>query len=234
MKLRATQYTSPEPKEGTFDNVFIEEKSFTIEKERKYMSIVFEMYYFRDDVKVELDTRTIAFYGMQGDSVTSNKLAVLSVPNENYDAEVEAVPLTVQATNPDYQPEFIVEPNPDYDTEVEGSEEFINVANPLYDINIPEFITIDNPDYDQQVEDVPEMVSVPLLQYLYAHEGVMPEVYEVTDWGFPSYEDVLQYFEGGDRSNLDISITNPFARGWLLNTLVMKNEKVGVQFQFVD
>jgi len=234
MILKSTQYTSPIPTEGTFENVYITEKAVTIEKARKYMLIEFEMYDYILDKKITLDERSIAFYGNQGDTVTSNKLAIISVVNKNYDAEVASIPLTIEVINPEYQPEFLLEPNPEYNAEIEGSEEFISTPNPLYDINIAQFITIENSDYENQVASVQKNISVPFLQYLQEHEGDLPEIYEVVEWGFPNFQDALQYFSGGEKSNLDISITNPFARGWLLNTLVMKNERVGVQFNFED
>lgn len=199
MRLKSTNYISPIPTEGKFDEVFIEEKLFSIEKGRKYMSIEFEMYYFRDGVKVELDTRTIAFYGIAGDSVTSNKLAVISVPNENYQAEVDAVPMTVEVTNPETN----------------------------------EISVMPNPNHDAQVAAVPHNVTVPFLQYLYTHEGNLPEVYEIVDWGYPNFEDALKYFNGGDRTNPDITISNPFAKEWVKNNIIMKGEAIGVQFDFV-
>ncbi len=171
MKLQAANYTSPIATEGTFNNVFVEEKSIYIEKAKKYMSIEFEMYYFKDEEKIELDTRKIAFYGMAGDSVTSNKLAVISVPNE---------------------------------------------------------------DYDSEVEDSPLMVNVPLLQYLYTHDGVLPEVYDVVDWGYPNFQDALLYFNGGDRNNPEIEVVNPFAKEWIKHNIIIKGEQIGNQFEFVD
>jgi len=230
MRLKSLNYISPIPTEGRFENVFITESEVLIKKNEKYMSITFEMFYYKDSEKVVLDERSIAFYGNQGDSSTSNRLAVISVPNENYDSEIASIPLTIETTNPEYQPEFLLEPN----TEIEGSEEFISAPNPLYNVNILQFITIDNPDYNNQVASIQRNISVPFLQYLQEHEGNLPEIYEVVEWGFPNFQDSLQYFSGAERDNLEISIINPFAREWLKNTLVMKNEKVGVQFNFQD
>jgi len=233
MKLKATNYVSPIPTEGTFAEVFIEETDVLIRKNKKYMSITFEMYYFRNGERIVLDERNIAFYGMQGDKETSNKLAVISVPNEDYEFQVANVPIKVEVNNPEYDPrEFINEFNPDYNQDDPESQLMIPVLNPTY--NNVQFILIDNPSYTAQVAAIPQRVTVPFLQYLYTHEGQLPAEYEVVEWGYPNYQDSLQYFEGGDKSKLEIDIVNPFAREWLRNTLIMKNEKIGVQFNFED
>lgn len=213
MILKATNYVSSAG--GVFEEMFVQEKKFSIEKGRKYLLIEFEMYYFKDGEKTIHSERSIAFYGMTGDESSSNRTAIISIPNPDYDAMVAAIPETVQVPA---QPEFVLiddveTPNPDYDAE--------------------DLVTIPNPDYENMVNSVARHNSIPLLQYLYTHEGNLPEEFEVLDWGYPNFEDALSYFSGGDRSNLDISITNPFARDWFRNTLVMDNQKI-TQFNFVD
>ncbi len=171
MRLKSLNYISPDPKEGKFDEVFIEERLITIEKARKYILIDFEMYYFKDGIKIQLDTRSIAFYGEEGDESTSNKTSYISILN------------------------------PEYNSEIEGSEERITVS---------------------------------LLPYLYSHAGILPEDYQVVEWGYPSYTDVCTYFRGGDKDNMDIHIDNPFARAWLRYNFVMKGEPIANQFNFIE
>ncbi len=184
MKLHATTYTSPINTEGTFSDVYIEDSIVSIQKTKKYLSVTFEMYYFKNEQKIVLDERTLGFYGGPGDSETSKKAAVISIHNP------------------------ITEP---YEEQIQDPEtlEFTTVTI------IP-----------------PATIQVSLLQYLADNNGVLPEFYEVVDFGYPDFNTALQFFNGGDRNNLDISIPSPFAKLWLKNTLVMKNENVGAQFEF--
>jgi len=193
MKLFCSTYTSPIDIEGTFTDVFIEDSIVSIQKSKKYLSVTFEMYYFKNEQKIVLDQRTLGFYGGSGDSETSKKAAIVSIPN----------PIT--------EPYTEVIPNPDYNSEDPESLEFITVP-----------ITPS------------ETINVALMQYLADNNGELPEVYEVVDFGYPDFNTALQFFNGGDRNNLDISIPNPFAKLWLKDSLVMKNQKVGSQFEFID
>ena len=193
MKLHAPTYASPIDIEGTFTDVFIEDAIVSIQKSKKYLSVTFEMYYFKNQQKIVLDQRTLGFYGGSGDSETSKKAAIVSIPNpitEPYEEQI---------------------PNPDYDVENPESLEFITVT-----------ITPS------------QTINVALMQYLADNNGELPEVYEVVDFGYPDFNTALQFFSGGERGNLDIQIPNPFARLWLKDSLVMKNQKVGSQFDFLD
>ncbi len=193
MKLHAPTYTSLIDTEGTFTDVFIEDSIVSIQKSKKYLSVTFEMYYFKNGQKIVLDQRTLGFYGGSGDSESSKKAAIVSIPN----------PIT--------EPYTEVIPNPDYDAENPESLEFITVTiTPSATINVA------------------------LMQYLADNNGELPEVYEVVDFGYPDFNTALQFFSGGERGNLDIQIPNPFARLWLLNNLIMKNEQVGLQFNFTE
>jgi len=234
MKLFCHQYTSPIPTYGTFESVYIEESCVKIEKFKKSMSINFEMYYFKDGERIVIDERRITFYGMNGDSVTSKDAAIISIPNIHYQEQVDAVPLTIEVPNTDYQPQFILVNNPDYNPEEEGSEEFIMEDNPEYNESIPYFITIDNPDYESQINSVSTTVSIALMDYLYQNAGVMPEVYEVVKYGFPNFQTASSFFNGGEKNDTDISVLNPFAKEWVKNMLIMQNEPVGNQFNFVN
>lgn len=96
------------------------------------------------------------------------------------------------------------------------------------------FVEIANPDYDALVEGSQEKLTVPLL----GSDGnynfdVQTIPFEIVDYGYPTCEKVLQYFEGGSLLNPEITVTDPLAMGFVLNTFFIKNEKLGLQFSFI-
>lgn len=93
--------------------------------------------------------------------------------------------------------------------------------------------SIPNPDYDAQIEGSPERITVPLFAYLMTNNGVMPSDYVIVDYGYPTYEKVMQYFEGGTLESPEINITAPLAIGFLMTNLIMNGEAVGSQFTMV-
>jgi hypothetical protein len=167
MKLIAQTYVSPLINQGTFDNVIIQDVSLTHKRLEKYISIGFEMSYLKNGQKVVLDSKEMGFMGMENDVVSSNRTTTFSIPNPNYDAQVE------------------------------GSE---------------------------------ERVTVSLFDYLMANNGVMPADYVMVDYGYPTYEKVMQYFVGGTLESPEINITAPLAIGFLLANLIMNGDPVGNQF----
>lgn len=202
MKLFVETYKSPYPTQGVFENVFIEDVAYRINRTDNLFIVHFQMYYFTEDAKrVVLDETQLSFRGtnldMQNGSPTTNKTAVIKLLDFMYDPEI---------------PQFLETPNPDYDENTEGSQPFLYSANPEY---------------------IPESGEVPLLQYLSNNNGQFPASYEMVEWGFPTYEDALQYFEGGTLDLPELSIINPFAKEWLKNTLQMKGEPI-LQFEFID
>ena len=170
MKLKSEKYESPLVNQGTFTNVTIEDVCLIHKRSEKYIAITFEMSYLKNDQKVILDTISMGFLGMENEEVSSNRTTTFSIPN------------------------------PDYDVQIEGSE---------------------------------ERVTVPLFTYLMDNNGIMPVDYVMVDYGYPTYEKVMQYFEGGTLANPEIHITDPLAVGFLMNNLVMNGEAVGTQFTIV-
>ena len=73
-----------------------------------------------------------------------------------------------------------------------------------------------------------------LIDYLTANAGAYPENYYMVDWGYPSYEDALSYLTGGSFESREIQPLNDFVKAWILNTVIMKNELIGQQFQFIE
>lgn len=170
MKLIAQSYLSPKPNQGAFTNVTIEDVCLTHKRNEKYISIAFEMAYLKNNQKIILDTVVMGFQGMENDEVSSNRTTTFSVPN------------------------------PDYDSQIEGSQ---------------------------------ERITLPLFAYLMDNNGVMPTDYVMVDYGYPTYEKVMRYFEGGTLESPEINITEPLAIGFLMNNLIMNGEAVGNQFTIV-
>ncbi len=234
MKLQCVKYTSPIDTEGVFENVFIEDTRYEMKRKDNHFSITFEMYYFKDDKRIILDTANLAFLGMNSDSINSNKTTIISIPNPNYESLVAAIPTTINLINRDYKPQYIEEPNPDYNPEDSTSPAVIEVSNPEYNADIPQTIVVPNPDYRTLISQIPAKVNIPMLQYLMEHEGNMPDDFEMVDWGYPTFEDVMPNFDGGILTNPKLTLNNGFARGWFLNNLIIKGEKIGKQFQFIE
>lgn len=84
------------------------------------------------------------------------------------------------------------------------------------------------------LNDTEEQEPRGLIEYLTNNNGNYPENYYMVDWGCPSYEDALLYLNGGSFQSPEIQPVNEFVRAWILNTVVMKGEFIGKQFQFVE
>ena len=89
MKLLAQTYISPLANQGTFTNVTIEDVCLTHKRNEKYISIAFEMSYLKNNQKVVLANVTLGFLGMETDKVSSNRTTTVSIPNPNYDSQIE-------------------------------------------------------------------------------------------------------------------------------------------------
>lgn len=66
------------------------------------------------------------------------------------------------------------------------------------------------------------------------NNGNYPENYYMVDWGHPSYEDVLQYLNGGSFQSPELHPTSDFVKSWILNTVTMNGERIGKQFIFSE
>ncbi len=88
--------------------------------------------------------------------------------------------------------------------------------------------------FEETPEEVEFFGNIPLMQYLEENNGVMPEGAIITEYGFPTYEAVLDYFEGGTLQSPEININDPLAVGFLLNKLSINGEVVGKQFKFEE
>jgi hypothetical protein len=64
--------------------------------------------------------------------------------------------------------------------------------------------------------------------------GDYPTNYTMIDWGYPSYEDSLTYLSGGSFQTPELQPVNDFVKAWILNTVIMKGEYIGIQFEFVE
>lgn len=82
-------------------------------------------------------------------------------------------------------------------------------------------------------DDTEEQEPRGLIQFI-SENGVYPENYKMVDWGKPTFEQALNYLTGGTFDSLEINPVNQFVKDWILNTIVMKEQFIGTQFQFVD
>lgn len=73
-----------------------------------------------------------------------------------------------------------------------------------------------------------------LIDYVMSNSGNYPTNFTMIDWGYPSYEDSLTYLSGGSFQSPELQPVNDFVKAWILNTVIMKGQYIGVQFQFVD
>lgn len=204
MKLKCSTYNSPIDSEGIFNEVYIEDTSYSIDRINKMFIIKFEMYYIKNSKRIVLEEGQISFRGSNQDLIdklpTTNRTTILSIPNENYDVLVAAIPLEIEIPNPE---------------------------------DSSSTITVPNPNYDSEVAAIPTRVNVNMVKYIYAHQGEMPPEYTVVDWGYATQEDALKYFTGGDLTNPELFFINQFAKDWFKNNVQMKGENVGVQFEFM-
>lgn len=182
MKLitKTGTYVSPNPKQGAFKDVFIEEVQ-TLRRKNDLLYIVdFEMYYNKGVERIVLATMRRVFRGTNGDANSTNRPAILKYPNPAYDPEFAGDDTTTM-------------------------EEFNLAAT--------------------------QNIETPLLAYLAANAGVMPEGGEIIDIGYPSYEDLKNFFIGDGFGDENIVLTNPIAMHWFLNQ-EMNGEAIGAQFEF--
>jgi hypothetical protein len=73
-----------------------------------------------------------------------------------------------------------------------------------------------------------------LIDYVMSKGGDYPTNYTMVDWGYPSYEDSLTYLSGGSFQSPELQPVNDFVKAWILSTVIMKGEYIGVQFEFVE
>lgn len=95
-------------------------------------------------------------------------------------------------------------------------------------------VEIDNPD-----SELPERMVVHLMQYLGDNGYQLQPNDIITNYGYPSYDEVHNYFEGSDFGNEEINIRDALppvliklAQDFILNTLIINGEKVVNQFKF--
>lgn len=111
---------------------------------------------------------------------------------------------------------------------------FLGMENDVTSSNQTTFVSVDNPEYDNQNTESLEKLTVPLFdsngQFTF---DVTTIPFEVVDYGWPTYEKVMEYFSGGTLENPEILISEPLAIGFILSKLVMNGEVVGKQFNLI-
>ncbi|MDN3595324.1 hypothetical protein [Zunongwangia endophytica] len=103
--------------------------------------------------------------------------------------------------------------------------------NPDYDPNFDIAESKSDEDYKKTIEWIE---NVKLMEYLALNNNKLPYGAIITEYGYPTFEVVLQYFEGGTLDDPEVQINNEFAQGFLLNKLSINGEIVGDQFIFLS
>lgn len=89
MKLHAPTYVSPNPQQGTFTDVYIEEVATQRIKNRNFYKVDFEMYYYKDVQRIVLHRFHRVFQGNDGDLIDTNRTMIMKYPNPDYDPNYE-------------------------------------------------------------------------------------------------------------------------------------------------
>jgi hypothetical protein len=69
--------------------VQIIDSCLTHKRDEKYLAITFEMAYFHNGIKQILATEIMGFLGMEADEINSNRTTTISIPNPEFNAEIE-------------------------------------------------------------------------------------------------------------------------------------------------
>lgn len=109
MKLHAPTYVSPNPQQGTFTDVYIEEVATQRLKNKHFYKVDFEMYYDKNGERIVIYRFNRAFQGMDGEAGNTNKTMIMKYPNPDYDPNYEYSEAdTEEVINQKTTPEYIV------------------------------------------------------------------------------------------------------------------------------
>ncbi len=94
---------------------------------------------------------------------------------------------------------------------------------------------VKNPDVlPEEIGSEKEFMNVPLLPLLETNKGNLPTEATISDYGHPTFEDALNYFNGGTLDAPELTLENDFAKQWILNTLLMNGQTLASQnFEFI-
>jgi len=108
---------------------------------------------------------------------------------------------------------------------------FLGMENDAVSSNQTTFVSIANPNYDSLDPESKIKSIVPLFDSIGGYTFDVTTIpFEVVDFGWPTYEKVMNYFTGGTLASPEIVITEPLAVGFLTSKLVINGEVVGAQF----
>jgi hypothetical protein len=86
----------------------------------------------------------------------------------------------------------------------------------------------------EEIGSEKEFINVPLLELLSKNKGKLPKGATISDFGHPTFEDALNYFDGGTLEAPELTIENEFAKQWIINTLIMNGQNlVSQNFEFI-
>lgn len=112
---------------------------------------------------------------------------------------------------------------------------FQGMNNDANNSNRTALARIKNPEaLPEEIGSEKEFINVPLLPLIEANKGQLPEGATISDFGHPTFEDALKYFEGGTLDAPELTLENDFAKQWFLNTLLMNGQTLASQkFEFI-
>lgn len=107
---------------------------------------------------------------------------------------------------------------------------WVDVPNPDYD---PDFVGDENTTAEEYDQKTLPYFRKNLIDYLAANNGELGANDVIVDYGYPTYERVMDFFQGGNIDNPELIVSNPIAIGFLLSKLIINSESVGQQFELV-
>lgn len=87
LKTKTGTYISPNPRQGSFPNVFIEEVKTERQKNELMYTISFEMYYVKNGQRIVIAEMRRLFKGTNDDANGTNRKSMMRYPNPNFDPE---------------------------------------------------------------------------------------------------------------------------------------------------
>lgn len=107
---------------------------------------------------------------------------------------------------------------------------FFGASGDLNSSNKTTLVKVNNPDHNPEDESSDEFLIKPFFTENDDLNLDPDEFFEIVDYGYPTYEKVLQMFQGGDFENPEIQISDPFAIEFIMNKLLINGEYIKQQF----
>jgi hypothetical protein len=111
--------------------------------------------------------------------------------------------------------------------------------------NQPSIVQVENPDYEVgyeiKEEDTDEVIkkkTTPsfrynMIEWLTQNKGELNNA-TVIDFGYPTFEKAIEFFNGGDLKNPELTLSDQISIGFLLSKLIINGEPAGNQFTYSE